>query len=225
MRALSRSLALLVCVVALGGCDSRALRWDSSDTYTVQSGDTVYAIAFRFGLDYRQLAAWNGLSGSYLIHPGDVIRLNGPSGTTTVTQATRGRPKTAARKRPPAEPAPDWHWPTQGRVVAGFVATNGNGVDIAGKKGQPVFAAAGGRVVYSGSGLIGYGQLIIVKHNNTYLSAYGHNDDLLVAQGATVKAGQRIATMGKGPGERPVLHFEIRQNGEPVDPIRLLPKR
>ena len=102
---------------------------------------------------------------------------------------------------------------------------SGTGVLIGGKPGQPVRAAADGRVVYSGSGLIGYGQLIIVKHNETYLSAYGHNASLLVREGDAIEKGQRIATMGEGPGREPRLHFEIRQNGKPVDPRKHLPAR
>jgi len=101
----------------------------------------------------------------------------------------------------------------------------GTGVLIGGDAGQPVRAAADGRVVYAGGGLIGYGQLIIVKHNDTYLSAYGHNASLLVREGQSIRQGQRIATMGEGPGQKPRLHFEIRQNGKPVDPRRYLPPR
>ena len=104
-------------------------------------------------------------------------------------------------------------------------ADGGNGIDISGQSGQPVIAAAGGEVVYSGSGLIGYGKLIIVKHNETYLSAYGHNRELRVTEGEKVSAGQTIALMGEGPGRKPVLHFEIRQNGKPVDPLRYLPRK
>jgi lipoprotein NlpD len=107
----------------------------------------------------------------------------------------------------------------------GQSALGGNGIDISGRAGQPVLAAAGGEVVYSGSGLIGYGRLIIVKHNQTYLSAYGHNRELRVVEGDRVSAGQTIALMGEGPGRKPVLHFEIRRNGKPVDPLRYLPGR
>jgi lipoprotein NlpD len=96
---------------------------------------------------------------------------------------------------------------------------------INGKAGQPVYAAASGSVVYAGSGLIGYGQLIILKHNDTYLSAYGYNASLLVKEGQSIKKGQQIATMGEGPERKPRLHFEIRRNGKPVDPKKFLPAR
>ena len=102
---------------------------------------------------------------------------------------------------------------------------SGTGILIGGRAGQSVRAAAGGRVVYSGGGLIGYGQLIIIKHNDTYLSAYGHNSALLVNEGDAVRQGQRIATMGEGPGRQPRLHFEIRKNGQPVNPRQYLPAR
>jgi len=111
--------------------------------------------------------------------------------------------------------------------LAGFgtPGSAGKGLDIGGRSGDPVRAAADGKVVYAGSGLIGYGKLIIVKHNDTFLSAYGHNRTILVREGVLVKAGQKIAEMGEGPGKKPLLHFEIRLDGEPVDPIRYLPKR
>jgi lipoprotein NlpD len=117
-----------------------------------------------------------------------------------------------------------WHWPAKGKVVTSFSRTGGKGIDIAGKLGQPVLAASNGQVVYSGSGLIGYGQLIIVKHNKRYLSAYAHNNTLLVKEGDTVRGGQRIAEMGRSGSNRAMLHFEIRRDGRPIDPVRYLPK-
>ena len=118
-------------------------------------------------------------------------------------------------------------WPTSGRISVDFGGKpgSGTGVLIDGKSGQPIKAAASGRVVYAGGGLIGYGQLIILKHNDTYLSAYGHNARLLVREGQEVKKGQQIATMGEGPERKPRLHFEIRRNGKPVNPRRYLPAR
>ncbi len=118
-------------------------------------------------------------------------------------------------------------WPTSGRINVEFGAKPGpgTGVLINGRTGQPILAAASGRVVYAGSGLIGYGQLIILKHNDTYLSAYGYTASLLVKEGQEVKKGQRIATMGEGPERKPRLHFEIRRNGKPVNPRQFLPAR
>ena len=236
-----RAGVLVLVAVLSAGCAS-ALRWDP-DSYTVQRGDTIYGIAFRHGLDYRELAAWNGLGRGDLIHPGQTIRLQPPSGwkagatapAAARTPSSGAPPAGSARTtRPPAMPpksaAPppsDWVWPTDGTVIASFGkgSLGGKGIDIGGRLGQPVRAAAAGEVVYSGSGLIGYGQLIIVKHNETFLSAYGHNSRLAVREGDRVKAGEAIAQMGEGPGKKPVLHFEVRQNGKPVDPMRYLPGR
>ncbi len=233
--------------LTLVGCSDAFLRWEP-DTYTVRNGDTLYGIAWRYGLDYRDLAHWNRLNDQNLIYPGQTLMLQNPggvkstSGTTSASsgsssgsRASRGSSGSSgssgasgpAAPSRAAEPAPGFEWPTKGPVVAGFGATDsvGSGIDISGSAGQPVVAAAGGRVVYSGSGLIGYGQLIIVKHNNTFLSAYGYNSSLSVRQGDTVRKGQRIAQMGEGPGRRPMLHFEIRLNGQPVNPLSYLTDR
>jgi lipoprotein NlpD len=245
---------VLVAVAALlaSGCTS-ALKWEP-DSYTVKDGDTLYQIAFSYGLDHRDLAAWNDLGRGNLIYPGQTILLKPPPGwrpssgstqaasssakgtnsrsTTSRTRTATSAGKTPAKARPvpsgaAARPPSNWVWPTDGRVKAGFGSSSlgGKGIDIAGSVGQPVRAAAEGEVVYSGSGLIGYGQLIIVKHSDVYLSAYGHNSRLAVREGDRVKAGETIAQMGEGPGKQPVLHFEVRQNGTPVDPIRYLPRR
>jgi lipoprotein NlpD len=125
------------------------------------------------------------------------------------------------RSAPPAAPPPRWSWPTDGRIVAAFGSSDGieSGIGIAGREGQPVRAAAAGRVVYAGGGLMGYGQLVIIKHDETFLSAYGYNSELLVTQGQDVASGATIALMGQGPGRQPRLHFEIRRNGVPVDPL------
>jgi lipoprotein NlpD len=118
-----------------------------------------------------------------------------------------------------------WSWPTRGRIIRRFSVKRGNkGIDIGGKRGQAVRAAAGGKVVYRGSGLRGYGQLIIVKHNETFLSAYAHNEKILVKEGEVVRSGQRIATLGNTGAKRHMLHFEIRRHGLPVNPVRYLPR-
>ncbi|MGH8495024.1 MAG: peptidoglycan DD-metalloendopeptidase family protein [Gammaproteobacteria bacterium] len=229
--------------LVLAGCGGAALRWEP-DTYTVQPGDSLYAIAWRYRLDYRDLARWNGLENPDLIQPGQRLRLSGAAPVARRAEEPPRPPQRSAREEPdvnppsrtpvarpppmPRElPAPTWSWPANGLVVGAFGQDSaaGRGIDIGGRIGDPVRASAAGRVVYSGSGLIGYGQLIIIKHNNTYLSAYGHNRSLLVEQGDAVEQGQRIAEMGVGPNKRPVLHFEIRLNGKPVDPLRHLPAR
>jgi len=223
---------LPVVVFLLSGCASM-LSW-GPDTYTVRRGDTLQQIAWRFGLDTRELAAWNDLGDGNLIHPGQEIHLsppanwNGKTKKSTARRAGSVSAGTASRStQPVAKPPSEWVWPTDGTINSAFGhgSLGGKGINIAGRTGQPVLAAANGEVVYSGSGLIGYGKLIIVKHNETYLSAYGHNSELVVREGDRVEVGQTIARMGNGPKRRPVLHFEIRLNGKPVDPMRYLPGR
>jgi len=225
----SRAALLLAVALVVTACGSSSL-WDQppQDQHIVRSGETLFTIAWRYGKDHHDLARWNNLGDGSLIYPGQVIRLSGsPARTTTRTTTAANKP---ASRPPPAiktQPPPAWVWPTRGRIVAEFDGRPGagTGLSIGGRAGQAVKAAAAGRVVYSGGGLIGYGQLIILKHNDTYLSAYGHNASLLVREGDNIKKGQRIATMGEGPGQEPRLHFEIRQNGKPVNPRQYLPAR
>jgi lipoprotein NlpD len=223
---------LLVVVFLLSGC-ARMLSW-GPDTYTVRRGDTLQQIAWRFGLDTRELADWNDLGDGNLIHPGQEIHLSPPPNwnaktkSASTSRAGSARPGNASKSvRPVSKPPSEWVWPTAGAIASAFGhgSLGGKGINIVGRTGQPVLAAAKGEVVYSGSGLIGYGKLIIVKHNETYLSAYGHNSELVVREGDRVEVGQSIARMGDGPQRRPVLHFEIRLNGKPVDPMRYLPAR
>ncbi|MDX1507870.1 MAG: peptidoglycan DD-metalloendopeptidase family protein [Woeseiaceae bacterium] len=217
-----RLIAVLV-VLALTACTTT--RWDHSrDQHIVRKGETLYSISFRYGIDADELARWNRLGDGSLIYPGQVIRLTPPSGSTAATRgSTRQRPLPAI----PSQPPPPWSWPTQGRIDVEFGGNPGpgTGVLIDGRAGQPIVAAASGQVVYAGSGLIGYGQLIIIKHNDTYLSAYGYNASLLVKEGQAINKGQQIATMGEGPERKPRLHFEIRRNGKPVNPRQYLPAR
>ncbi len=152
------------------------------------------------------------------------------TGTTATAPATSGpAPPVAAPVTPPAVPstisAAGWRWPTQGQLIGRFAANDPKrqGIDIAGSAGQPVLAAADGVVVYSGAGLVGYGELIIVKHSDEWLSAYAHNRRRLVAEGSAVKGGQQIAELGRSGTSRDMLHFEVRRNGKPVDPLQVLP--
>jgi len=197
--------------------------------HVVRRGETLFTIAWRYGEDHRDLARWNNLGDGSLIYPGQVIYLAPPDGRARTARASNRPAARAPKPLPsiPVQPPPAWRWPTAGSVAVAFGGRpgSGTGILIGGEAGQPVRAAAAGRVVYSGGGLIGYGQLIIVKHNDTYLSAYGHNSTLIVKEGESVRQGQRIATMGEGPGRQPRLHFEIRKNGKPVDPQQLLPAR
>ena len=303
-------------------------------TYTVKRGDTLYQIALEHGLDYRDLAAWNGIENINVIRVGQALRLTAPgteaapgggstatagaAGTTTaplrtsppvgaaastpapsvapapapraaegtnktspkavkepwseqamrdvarngggidapVVASVEPAPRTAAAPPaavPPAPPAAqaaaataataspaapspapgvspgddeglDWVWPAKGKVVAGFSeAATLKGIDIAGASGDPVVASAPGKVVYAGTGLRGYGKLVIVKHNATYLTAYAHNREILVKEGQSVTRGQKIAEMGSTDADRVKLHFEIRRLGKPMDPLRYLP--
>lgn len=211
----------------------------TADTYSVRRGDTLYSIAWQHGLNVDQLAGMNAIRKPYTIYTGQRLRVR--PGSTSTAPPPRPAAPPAPRSAPPpatrpaaAKPAPQlpsvvkhWVWPTQGRVTNGYRpnAPGKKGIDISGKNGQPVKAAAVGKVVYSGSGLVGYGRLIIIKHNETLLSAYGHNSKLLVSEGDYVKAGQEIANMGSSGTDRTQLYFEIRKNGKPVNPLRYLPRK
>jgi lipoprotein NlpD len=223
--------ALILAALGLAACSSMLGEYETR-VHVVQAGETLYTIAWRYGVDYRSLAAWNNLRNPDLIYAGQRIRLApaaqraAPEGAKSPAAATP-RPQTPAAARspdPPVLPPPQWQWPTRGPIVYqyGNQAAIASGIGIGGRAGQPVNAAAAGRVVYAGSGLAGYGQLVIIKHNDTYLSAYGHNSKLLVVQGQEVRRGDKIAEMGLGPQRQPRLHFEIRRNGVPVNPVSYL---
>jgi lipoprotein NlpD len=246
----------------------------ASRTHIVKKGETLVGIALQYGLDYRDLASWNGIPNPNLLSVGQVLMLQaqavsspipGSPVTTPLVGATSPvevRPNANTDKlkveprgvkmpysdkalaqlggepdpKPAAEPAPlaappsaaasddkvDWVWPAKGKVIATFTDAS-KGIDIAGNKGEAVNAAAAGRVVYSGTGLRGYGKLVILKHNEQWLSAYAHNEKLLVNEGDVVRKGQKIAEMGASDTDAVKLHFEIRKSGSPVDPLKQLP--
>ena len=264
--------------------DSHDKDW-RPQTYVVQKGDTLYSIAFNYGLDYHEIADLNGIQNPGVIKVGQEIRLFPASTAAAIKPAPEIKPEVeirpqevpiksqpkvaklpyseqavaeiekmqeAARKPEPVvmakmepklapkpEPKPvaatnnaseadediiEWSMPTNGKVIGGFSeSANQKGIDVAGKRGQAVVASAAGKVVYSGSGLRGYGKLVIIKHNKTYLSAYAHNDQILVKEGQSVTKGQKIAEMGNTDADQVKLHFEIRKFGKPVDPIKYLP--
>ena len=270
------------------------------EPYKVQAGDTLYAIAFRLGADFRTLAALNHIPKPYTIFPGQVLKTapdrqvastsrstatssKAFSGSTTSPVASKTPASKAAAAKPTAiqtttaaakptteaatasvakvtSPSPAitpststtqksraavtqsspststasevrlgpvtrWRWPSSGKVVRNYQSNFHKGVDIAGNRGDPVQAVADGQVVYAGTGVKGYGALLIVKHNDEFLSAYGHNDAILVAEGEGVRAGQQIAQKGSSGTDTVKLHFEIRRQGKPVDPLKLLPSR
>lgn len=215
--------------------------------YTVQPGDTLIRIGLEHGQSWKDIARWSNLANPDLIEVGQVVRVVPPGavdeGTRPVTSTTvqpvtlPPAGSTVATPAPaPSVPEPTksvggdasglgFIWPASGSVIAGFNEATNKGVDIAGKAGDPIVAAADGRVVYAGAGLRGYGHLVILKHNNTYLTAYAHNQKLLVKEDQNVKKGQKIAEMGNTDADRVKLHFEVRRQGKPVDPSRYLPAR
>ena len=191
--------------------------------HVVQSGDTLWSIAWRYQIDVQNLARWNQLEDPDLIMVGQSLRL-GPNGNVG---AVAGQQRSSRATSPQSDQSGlAWQWPVHGPLVSVFGASEStpDGIGIGGKIGTDIRAAAAGQVVYAGDGLAAYGNLIIIKHNDTYLSAYGQNDELVVAEGDTVDQGQVIAKMGLGPERQPQVHFEIRRDGTPVDPLTLLPK-
>ena len=232
-RAVRRSYLVSVIILAvfcIAACDDRETlapvvesNWrayhDNASQHIVRSKETLYSIAFRYDQDYRQLAARNHINPPYLLAVGQVVYLK--------SQASYAKPQRQKRTRSlyarpmPTRPQPRgrWAWPARGPLLASFVPAQGKkGIDIAGHKGQSVYATAGGVVAYAGDGLAGYGNLILIKHDNQYLSAYGYNARNLVHVGQTVRAGQPIAAMGMNHNRRYALHFEIRKAGIPVNP-------
>jgi lipoprotein NlpD len=218
---------------------------DRALTVVVRKGDTLYMIAKNNGLSHRQIARWNALHPPYRLRVGQTLRLTPPTDRYAGGSATNATPSKPPAGKLPAQPnvrmssaqkksvvgnvalaaVTAWHWPVKGRIIKTFKPddTSRKGIVIAGKSGQPILAAAGGRVVYSGNGLISYGNLIIIKHDDNYLSAYAHNEELLVSEGDDVRADQLIARMGQNNG-RAQLHFEIRKKGKPVNPLQYLPQ-
>jgi lipoprotein NlpD len=225
-----------VIALAMTACTPSLVNYEG-DVHVVAPGETLYTIAWTHGVDYRSLAVWNGLADPDLIYVGQRLRIRPPAAAPAEPRAVRAADTRTRRVSPPRSerplpppvtlPPPAWQWPTEGEVVTTFGSPDGidSGIGIAGRIGQPVVASASGRVVYAGTGLIGYGQLVIIEHNETYLSAYGHTEHVLVKQGDEVERGQPIADMGLGPQRQPRLHFEIRRNGVPVDPLPFLTGR
>lgn len=213
--------------------------------HVVRSGDTLYSIAWRYGWDHRELARANGIDPPYTIYPGQEIDLGADAGKSSpareTARKTEKQPDTGTASKPKPKPRPstssgktpektgplEWRWPAEGELVGRFSSgsVGQRGIVIAGNEGAPVRAAEAGVVVYRGNGLTGYGNLLIIKHNHRWLSAYAHNERMLVEEGRSVEAGEKIATMGASGTYRTQLHFEVRRDGEPVDPLPLLPKQ
>lgn len=202
-----------------------------STYYRVRRGETLFGIAQKVEIPYRSLAAWNQIAPPYVIKPGQRLRLT-PVATAANPADSKARSRKTAQKhksraaKVPNVAVKNWQWPLTGPVIKRFSSKSRNkGIDIAGKSGQAVRAAASGTVVYQGSGLRGYGKLIIIKHNADYLSAYAHCDRIYVREGDVIKRGQRIATVGSTGTNRIKLHFEIRRRGNPVNPLQFLSKK
>ncbi len=250
-------------------------------THVIARGETLISIALQYGLDYRELAAWNNIENPNVIKVGDQLRLTAPgsepaaapavpkpgepvatplvatpappsppsntdkfkvdpkavklpySDAAYAKLAAEGAAPAAVPAAPtapvPATPAavpasgdPDWAWPVKGKLLSTFTDVN-KGIDIAGTRNAPVLAAAAGKVIYNQSGLRGYGRLVIIKHSDTWLSAYAHNEKVLVMEGQSIKKGEKIAEMGSSDTDTVKLHFEIRKQGKPVDPMKFLP--
>lgn len=242
---------LLVVAMLMVGCAgdhlapvsdrSRGGAGSDSGYYEVQRGDTLYGIAWDHGVDHRKLARWNNLDSPDRIYTGQRLRLSPPPSMGNRSREQRGpgasassgqqdgssRRSGAGTDSAASGSGPsEWQWPTEGEVVKPFSAEadGKQGISIGGEAGQSVRAAADGEVVYSGGGLVGYGNLVILKHSGNFLTAYGYNRRLLVEEGQRVSAGDAIAEMGTAIGEDGTrLHFELRSDGQPVDPMRYLP--
>ncbi|TNG00221.1 MAG: LysM peptidoglycan-binding domain-containing protein [Gammaproteobacteria bacterium] len=245
-------LHLLVCCFLIVGCSgnkrlapvddrSSVSGKKSADWYTVRKGDTLYSISFAHGRDYLTVARLNKIQSPYTIYPGQRLRITGKPKPVEKQKPVKKVTKKTARKSSYSKKATktrttskssasirvSWRWPVNGRVIRRYseTAPRKKGIGIGGKTGQTILSAAKGKVVYSGNGLIGYGNLIIIKHNSIYLSAYAHNEKVYVKEGQSVNAGQKIASMGRDERNTPMLHFEIRRHGKPVNPISYLPRR
>lgn len=194
--------------------------------HVVSRGESLYEIAWRYGMDYRELAKINQISVPYTIYPNQKIYLKASKYSPPKKSKVVPAPKPAVPQKPiKTSVQQGWDWPVDGKIVRGFSLKGkelNKGIDIAAPMGTPVKAASGGTVVYSGSALRGYGQLVIVKHNEEYLSAYAHNRRLLVKEGQTIRKGQVIAEMGQSESKEVKLHFEVRKNGKPIDPKTVL---
>ncbi len=245
IRKIISSCLLLFLIFFLFSCVSNRnsnVYYDYDHGYhTVLKGETLYSIAFRHGKDYKKIARWNNIRTPYTIYAGQRLKLTPTQITSktyqtkkkTTSSANTNKKKTskssASKKVTKAASKPikhNWNWPTKGVVIRTYSTRSGGnkGIDIAGKIGQPVFAASSGKVVYSGNGLASYGNLIIIKHSEQFISAYAHNKKLFVKEGGEVKRGEKIAELGKTGTSEAKLHFEIRYKGKPVDPIKYLPK-
>jgi lipoprotein NlpD len=226
----------------------------AGDFYAVRRGDTLYSIALEHGADYRELAQWNSLDDPTKLRVGQQLRVKAPESERQAAQVGSARiggrvesrpleslpqplppsgqvvqrpePPTAAVVLPAVAPAqfPLFVWPVRGKVLSEFAEPRRKGIDIDGKPGEPIVAAAAGRVTYIGTGIPGMGKLVVIKHENGFITVYAHNRDIMVKEQQAVARGQKIAELGSTDSERPKLHFQIRKGASAVDPLLYLPK-
>ncbi len=227
-----RIFLLLFLIGLLSGCGGSSVYAPVSDVSVIERipqqgkhrvlpGETLYSIAWRYGLDYRYLAVLNHIAPPFSIKVGQVIYLKKRAAIQKIRKAASDQAVAQSFYVPEFEtviPVTYWQWPARGPIIDYYGGLN-KGINIAGSLGQTIYAAAAGKVVYSNTGLRGYGKLIIIKHNNSFLTAYAHNNRVWVKEGTIVKSGQKIADMGDTGAKRVMLHFEIRRNGQPVNPL------
>lgn len=221
----------------------------AAQTHTVAQGDTLYSIAYRYSLDYRALALANNLAAPYTIYPNQVLNLNiagvnnnALDSLPSIPAAPAGDPAGRVGERPAQSAAQRrtgntpsrvidgiaWQWPLDGRVLRAYsasAATTSRGIDIGARRGDPVYAAADGDVVYAGRGIQGQGDLIIIRHSARHLSAYSYNSNMLVTEGSRIQAGDKISEVGSDTRGSELIHFEVRVDGKPADPAQFLPPR
>lgn len=238
---LSKIVICLVLGLLLAGCSSNKAGTSkasagsfSGSVYTVKRGDTLYRISRMSGSSVGELARLNGISAPYTLEIGQKIRVKRSAGSSsakkksTVVKTSKPRSSSGtgvAKVAPPPVGSKCWRWPTTGKIIEPFSTSEGGnkGIDIAGSRGQPIYASAAGTVVYVGNQLRGYGNLVMIKHSEEYITAYAHNDTTLVNNGQKVSAGQKIATMGSTGSNTVNLHFQIRYRATAIDPQRYLP--
>ena len=235
-RQITSPIRLLMCLIigfALSGCAGNSSKSEGSysgSVYTVKRGDTLSRISRMTGTSVRDLARMNGISPPYTIEIGQKLKVSGASKSSGSKKSSSQTAKVTPSSAVPKSSWPPvgqrcWRWPASGKVVMTYSTSEGGnkGIDIAGSRGQPVYAAGAGKVVYVGNQLRGYGNLVMIKHNEDYITAYAHNDKLMVNNGQNVKIGQRIATMGSSDADSVRLHFQIRYRATAIDPLRYLP--
>ena len=219
-------LNLTVLALIISGCASSQIDHDQSKRHFVRYGETIIFIAWRYGIDHQDLISWNNLTNEGLIYPGQILDIEQPQNYAQVNRKKENKNKPAAQavKDIIQTNRDGWDLPTKGKIVTKYNSNSStmSGIVVDGVIGQDIIASSSGEVVYAGNDLPGFGQLIIIKHSETFLSAYGYNQDVYVNEGQNVKKGQKIASMGLNSNQVPCLYFEIRRSGKPIDPLILL---